>query len=127
VAGNAYATAWLTTSDRNAKQDIAPVDAAAILEKISALPVASWSFKTEPDVKHIGPMAQDFRAAFGLGPNDTSIATVDADGVALAAIQALAAEDGRQRTEDRGQQAEIEVLKQTILDLRARLDALEKK
>ncbi len=37
----------------------------------------------------MGPMAQDFRAAFGLGVNDTSIVTVDADGVALAAIQGL--------------------------------------
>ena len=138
VAGNAYAAAWLTTSDRNAKQDIAPVDAAAILEKISALPVASWSFKTEPDVKHIGPMAQDFRAAFGLGPNDTTIATVDADGVALAAIQAL--HDEVRRLKEEGtrlrdeatawhgkQKAENEGLKKQLEELAQRLRALEAK
>jgi hypothetical protein len=34
-------------------------------------------------------MAQDFHAAFGLGADDKHIATVDADGVALAAIQGL--------------------------------------
>ncbi len=34
-------------------------------------------------------MAQDFYAAFGLGNSDTHIGTVDADGVALAAIQGL--------------------------------------
>ena len=37
----------------------------------------------------MGPMAQDFRAAFGLGEDDKHIATVDADGVALAGVQAL--------------------------------------
>ena len=34
-------------------------------------------------------MAQDFYAAFGVGKNETTITTIDADGVALAAIQAL--------------------------------------
>jgi hypothetical protein len=37
----------------------------------------------------MGPVAQDFHAAFGLGSDDKGISTVDADGVALAAIQAL--------------------------------------
>jgi hypothetical protein len=89
VAGNAYATAFLPSSDRNLKENIAPVDAHAVLEKIAELPVAQWNFKSEPGVVHMGPMAQDFKAAFGLGPNDTTIPTVDADGVALASIQAL--------------------------------------
>jgi hypothetical protein len=57
---------------------------------VAALPITQWRFKTEEsDVKHVGPMAQDFHAAFGLGAQETAIATVDADGVALAAIQAL--------------------------------------
>lgn len=93
VAGNAYATAFLPTSDRNAKENVAPVDEQAVLEKVAALPMSTWSFKTEPGVRHLGPMAQDFHAAFGLGPNDTTIPTVDADGVALAAIQALYTEN----------------------------------
>jgi hypothetical protein len=37
----------------------------------------------------MGPMAQDFRAAFGLGVSDELIDSVDPDGVALAAIQGL--------------------------------------
>ncbi len=37
----------------------------------------------------MGPMAQDFRAAFGLGVSDELIDTIDPDGVALAAIQGL--------------------------------------
>ena len=42
-------------------------------------------------------MAQDFYAAFGLGLGETTIATVDADGVALAAIKALALENEKLR------------------------------
>ena len=38
---------------------------------------------------HIGPTAQDFSRAFGLGEDNRHITTVDADGVALAAIQGL--------------------------------------
>lgn len=49
-----------------------------------------WRYKSEPeDVRHIGPVAQDFRAAFNLGADDKHISTVDADGVALASVQAL--------------------------------------
>ncbi|MEO8740656.1 MAG: hypothetical protein ABI537_13275, partial [Casimicrobiaceae bacterium] len=48
------------------------------------------NWKSQDDsIRHMGPMAQDFRAAFGLGETDTGISTVDADGVALAAIQGL--------------------------------------
>ncbi len=81
--------AVVLTSDRNAKADFAAVDAQEVLEKVAALPLQSWSYTNRPGVKHVGPMAQDFRAAFGLGEDDKHIATVDADGVALAAIQGL--------------------------------------
>ena len=75
-------------SDRKRKEKITPVDPVGILTKIAALPIAEWQFRGE-DTRHLGPMAQDFYAAFGLGNGNTTIATVDADGVALAAIQAL--------------------------------------
>ena len=91
VVGNIYATGTITpNSDRNLKTDFAPVDTAAVLEKVTSLPIHQWRFQAEDAaVKHVGPMAQDFRAAFGLGEVPTAIATVDADGVALAAIQGL--------------------------------------
>jgi len=54
------------------------------------MPIAQWRFKGEDEtVRHLGPTAQDFRAAFGLGYNDKTIALVDTEGVALAAIQGL--------------------------------------
>ena len=113
VAGNAYATAFLPTSDRNAKENIAPIDQQAVLEKVAALPLAQWNFKTEPGVVHLGPMAQDFHAAFGLGPNDTTIPTVDADGVSLAAIQALYRLVEEQRAELDAQRTRIEELEKS--------------
>ena len=79
---------WTNNSDRNAKTDLRPVDGRAVLERLAALPITSWRYRNG-DSRHIGPMAQDFHAAFGLGQDDVSIGTVDADGVALAAIQGL--------------------------------------
>jgi len=77
-------------SDRNLKANFASVDARAILHRLAAIPIQSWNFKSDAEqVRHIGPMAQDFSAAFNLGTDDKHIATVDADGVALAAIQGL--------------------------------------
>jgi len=81
---------WDCTSDRNAKANFAAVDSGAVLEAVVALPISTWNYKAqEPSVQHIGPVAQDFYAAFKLGEGDTTISMVDADGVALAAIQGL--------------------------------------
>ena len=82
--------AWNSISDRNKKENFADVDPVAVLEKIAAMPIQTWNYKTQaPAIRHLGPTAQDFRAAFGLGENDTTINTVDADGAALVAIQGL--------------------------------------
>lgn len=81
---------WSAVSDRNLKENFAPVDGDGLLEKLAALPVLSWNMRTQsPDIRHLGPTAQDFKAAFGLGESDDHISYSDADGVALAAIQAL--------------------------------------
>jgi hypothetical protein len=77
-------------SDRNQKKNIAPADIDAILKKVSELPISTWTYLNEPSaVRHLGPMAQDFHASFGLGDDDRTFHSVDAHGVALAAIQAL--------------------------------------
>lgn len=81
-----------SSSDRNMKTEISPVDARAVLAKVAALPIATWSYRGSQGTagpRHLGPMAQDFRAAFGLGDDDRHIAPVDASGVSLAAIQGL--------------------------------------
>jgi hypothetical protein len=102
---------FVSSSDRNAKENFAPVDAAEILEKVAGLPLESWNYKNDHASRHLGPMAQDFRAAFALGSDDKGICTVDADGVALAAIQAL-----NHKIEEKD--TELQLLKQ-------RLDGME--
>jgi hypothetical protein len=106
--GTARAQQFAAVSDRAAKMDFAAIDVGTVLYKVLALPLSEWSYRSAPTQRHIGPVAQDFHAAFGLGGDDKSISTVDADGVALAAIQGLNAK----------LEAENAVL-------RARLDALE--
>jgi hypothetical protein len=77
-------------SDRNAKKNIAPADTRQILDKVAHLPISTWTYNEEPSaVRHLGPMAQDFHASFGLGTDDRTYNSVDAHGVALASIQAL--------------------------------------
>jgi len=73
--------------DRHTKENIQPVDPRAVLDKVAGMPVSEWSYKNDASSRHVSPMAQDFRAAFGLGHDDKGIAIIDADGVALAAIQ----------------------------------------
>jgi hypothetical protein len=88
--GKVGATGFVTLSDRNAKTDIGPVDSSGVLERISKLPITTWTFKAGPKGRHVGPMAQDFHASFGLnGEDDTHINLADAAGVSLVAIQEL--------------------------------------
>lgn len=104
--------AWATVSDRRKKEHFAIVDGEGILTKIAALPITSWNYISQSDsIRHLGPMAQDFYAAFGLGESDTTITTTDIDGVTLAATQAL---EARTRT----LQSENAALRQEIADLR---------
>src|SRR5262249_1837533 len=90
VAGNILAGGIIAgTSDESLKENLVGVSPSAVLEKVVALPIARWNLKGDATTTHLGPMAQDFQAAFGLGADDRHIATVDAEGVALAAIQGL--------------------------------------
>jgi hypothetical protein len=110
---------WTNASDKNLKENITPVDPSAMLERVAAMPISAWNYKVEgKDVQHIGPMAQDFKNAFGLGDSDKVIATVDADGVALAAIQGL---NKKLDAKD----AELATLKEENAKNAARIKALE--
>ena len=108
--------AWTNSSDVNRKTAFQDADGDAVLAALSRLPILAWSYKAEdPSVRHLGPTAQDFYAAFHLGDSDKSIGTVDEAGVALAAIQAL-----ERRT--REQAGEIETLRTENATLRAAHD-----
>ncbi len=123
--GNWSATSFNPSSDRGLKENFKPVSPSAVLDKVAALPISEWNFKTEPATRHLGPMAQDFAAAFGTGSDDKHIATVDADGVALAAIQGLNQKVERQRTELDRRESEITELKQAVSELKDLLQAVQ--
>ena len=99
------------SSDRNAKQDFAPVSPSQILDKVLQLPVSEWSYKTDSATRHIGPMGQDFYSAFKIGTDEKHIAPIDEGGVALAAIQGL--------------NQKLDAKDAEIAKLKARLDKLE--
>jgi hypothetical protein len=104
---------WTNSSDRNRKENFAPVDARELLATLEQLPITMWNYKSEGNkVRHVGPVAQDFYRLFHLGGDDRSISTVDPSGIALAAIKEL-----HRRNQE---------LTAKNLELDARLAALEK-
>jgi hypothetical protein len=115
------ATSWLplpTPSDRDRKENFEEVDPREILERVRAMPILSWNYDYEdPSIRHIGPMAQDFHAAFAMGKDNRHIDTVDADGVAMAAIQGLC-------TIVREKDAEIAEQGERIAELQSKIKAL---
>jgi hypothetical protein len=102
------------------KENFANVDGEELLERLRNVPITSWNYKTQDSkIRHIGPMAQDFAAAFNVGEDNRHIATIDPDGVALAGVQAL---DNRTNN----QQLRIEQLQKENKELKERLERLEK-
>lgn len=84
---------WSLVSDRNKKHDFQPVDARDVLRRLAAIPITTWKYDAEVSgARHMGPMAQDLFAAFGLGDDDKHVTSIDEDGIAMAAIQGLHAE-----------------------------------
>ena len=126
VVGTVQATAYITGSDRTAKEMITPVSSEEVLAKVAALPIATWRFKGQTDGMHMGPMAQDFHAAFGLGNTESGIYTVDADGVALAAIQALAREKDAMLEKVSAFSDRVSGLEEENARLREELDAIKR-
>jgi hypothetical protein len=123
VAGSCEATAFVTSSDRNVKENFRPVSTREILDKVTSLPVPRWNFKQDKSGEHIGPMAQDFYAAFAVGPDDKHITTVDEGGIALAAIQGLNEKVEKKDATIREQSAEIAALKTRLENLERMMSA----
>jgi hypothetical protein len=114
---------WASMSDRNAKENFVSVNPTDVLAKVAALPISEWNYKSQnASVRHVGPMAQDFHAAFQVGETDTGITAVDANGVALAAIQGL-----NEKLEVRSRKSEVGILKlqRENAELKRELDHLK--
>jgi trimeric autotransporter adhesin len=114
--------AFACSSSRTLKEGFADVDGEDLLARIRGVPVQTWSYVNEPGgVRHLGPFAEDFRAAFGLGSDQRSIGLLDLGGVNFAAVRALEARTAGLRTAA----AEVERLTAEVADLRARQAATD--
>ena len=121
-------SSWIVLSDRDAKTAVEPVDPREVLKKVVELPMSTWQYKAQDaQFRHMGPMAQDFHTAFHLGESNKGIDTVDADGVALAAIQGLHAELTEKNNEIatlKTRVAALEALTGDVAQMKAQLVAL---
>ncbi|MCC6988833.1 MAG: tail fiber domain-containing protein, partial [Acidobacteria bacterium] len=118
--------AWSNLSDVHMKEGFRDLDGEDVLGRLAHMPVREWSYKSQDaGIRHVGPTAQDFHAAFGLGESDVRISTVDADGVALAAARALEARTAGLREGLAAQRDELAALRRENDELRARLARLE--
>jgi len=118
-AGNLTIAGTLTQgSSRTIKEELRPVDSRDVLRRVLDLPITSWHYKADPGVRHVGPMSEDFFAAFQVGNDDKGISVTDSAGVALAAIQGL-------HLELAARDAEIATLRARIEELAARLEQLK--
>jgi Chaperone of endosialidase len=117
-------SSWAPLSDANAKENFREVDGEALLAKLAAMSIQEWNYKAQDaSIRHMGPTAQEFRAAFGLGDFPLRINTVDADGVALAGVKAL---DARTREQNERLTEENAGLRAEIAIIRERLERLER-
>lgn len=134
AAGTTYldgsSTGWQTSSSRAVKTNIEPVDPETVLAGVASLEVSTWEYRDEAGgglgTRHMGPMAEDFHATFDdLGDDDTSINSINADGVAFAAIQGLAERLDETAANLAEKDDRIDELEAENERLRERNDALE--
>jgi hypothetical protein len=113
IDGGITADSFNLSSSREFKEGFEALSPSDVLATVAALPISRWQYKDDPNAtRHIGPMAEDFYAAFG-GATDKSISVSDATGVALAAIKGL---------HQQAQQKD-----QLIADLLSRIEKLERR
>jgi hypothetical protein len=114
-------SSWNAVSDRARKENFEPIDKQALLERLAEIPITTWNYTAQdPAIRHVGPTAQDFNALLPElgGEGETTINSLDADGVALAAIQGL-----HERLEE--QQAQLNTLAEENATLQQQNEALE--
>ncbi|MBB4635666.1 tail fiber domain-containing protein [Longimicrobium terrae] len=124
---SAGGSSWAVVSDRNRKTDFATLDGEDVLTRLRRVPVTEWRYTAEEDraTRHIGPMAQDWHAAFGLTADDRTINMSDLDGVNLAAAQALEARTTNQSARIQALESRTAALAAENETLRADRAALE--
>lgn len=113
-AGEVTANGVLLTSTRAAKTDFRPIDESDILDRLASLDISEWRYLTEPEgTWHIGPVAEEFQAAFGLSDGKT-LNMIDTTGISFAAIKALKRELDEKQTEVDVLSAKVERLERAV-------------
>jgi hypothetical protein len=127
-SGNLFCSGTVSTlSDRRAKRGVRPVRPGRVLRKVATLPVTTWSYRgSDHNVRHMGPMAQDFSRVFSLGATSSGIAVVDAQGVAFAAIKGLYAKLQSQKQTIAAQHSRIRSLAKRVSALDRAVKKLER-
>ncbi len=121
---------WTNSSSRYLKSGFEAVDVDAVLRGVLGLPISRWTYRDSPaEGQHLGPMAEDFHATFGLGIDADTISTVDVSGVALAAIQGLnarlEAENRELREHNQQQDWEMQAMRDELAELRRLIEQRE--
>jgi hypothetical protein len=121
------ASDWSKLSDRNAKHGFQDVDTREVLLHVAAMPITTWSWNADKSgARHMGPMAQDFYAAFQLNDDDRHLTSIDEAGVAFAAIQGLYAEVLQRDEAIRAMNGQLTEAKKAAAEAGERAAALEK-
>ena len=123
TTGAIQCTVCYQTSDWGSKENFKSVDEEQVLNKIVTMPISEWNYKAGDKSAHIGPMAQDFYAEFGLGTDNKHIATIDQGGVAFAAIKGLNQKLQKKLEE---KDSKIQSLEERLKSLENRFDSLQK-
>jgi hypothetical protein len=131
ITGSLTANGVFYPSSRVLKDDFQDVDARDILARLTAVPVSEWRYRSDPAAsRHIGPVAEDFRSAFGLGVEGAGLNVGDVAGVTIAAVQGLWTELQEQKEAAKDQEKTLADLQQIlekqqllIEELRAELES----
>jgi hypothetical protein len=120
-------TGCTISSDQNLKANFSTISPRSVLDRLAALPIRAWNYKSDaPSVRHVGPMAQDFRAAFDLGKDDLHIDMIDANGVTMASIQALYQMMLEKEKKNERQSSQIHQQGRQIAQLQAQLNQVRR-
>jgi hypothetical protein len=117
------------TSSRYTKENFMMVSGEDVLSRLRKIQVSTWNYIDEGgQVRHMGPMAEDFYQAFTLGTGNTSIGVQDLAGVSLAAVKALdlrTAQLQQKSAEVDKLRIEVDMLRSANAAMEQRLAALE--
>ncbi len=93
-----------------------------ILRKISSLPIYQWTYKSNQQESHIGPMAEDFYQVFSLGVSNKNLAALDLGGVSLAGIQALIVENKRLQDQLKAHEIKFQAIEKELEFLKQHME-----